>query len=149
MSFACYLQYNTSDDKRLDKVLTPVATLTGVLKAETSIMTPVIMFDYPLSYFATSNYMTIPDFNRSYFITDVRSITAVMTEVSLKVDVLSTYATEIRNCNAIVGKQESRWNLYLDDGTFKTYSNPKVLTRAFPSGFGNNFYFVLAVAGEA
>lgn len=149
MSFPCMLQLNNSEDNRVTKDLHLIATLNGVLKEETSIITPTITFDYPATSFAVANYMTIPVFNRAYYITDIRSITATLTEVSLKVDVLSSYDASIRACNAIVAKQENRWNLYLDDGSFKTYSNPNVLTRAFPNGFGNDFYFILAVAGDS
>ena len=48
---------------------------------------------------------------------------------------------------AIVKRQENRWNLYLDDGSFKVYQNPMVLTKAFPQGFTTQ-EFVLAVAGS-
>lgn len=149
MSFQCILQYNASEDNKLTKDLTDVITLTGTLKSETSVLTPVIVFDAPLTTVAGANYMTIPAFGRSYFITDIRSITAVLTEVSLRVDVLGTYQNGIRACTGIVARQENRWNLYLDDGSFRVYSNPYVLTRAFPSNFGNSFYFILAVAGDS
>lgn len=149
MSFPCILQLNNSEDNRVTKDLDTMVILNGVLKEETSIISPTITFDYPVTSFAVANYMTIPAFNRSYFITDIRSITATLTEISLKVDVLSTYDESIRACTAIIAQQENRWNLYLDDGTFKTYSNPNVLTKPFPNGFGNDFYFILAVAGES
>lgn len=148
MSFTCILQVNQSDDNKIGKVLDTITTLEGVLKDECSLMTPVIRFEYPASSFAVANYMSIPVFNRQYFITDIRSITATITEVSLKVDVLDTYASDILACTAIVSRNENRWNLYLDDGTFKTYSNPNILTRPFPSGFNDGFYFILAVAGD-
>lgn len=148
MSFSCVLQVNASEDTRLTKDLTTITTLDGVLKQETSILTPTIVFEYPLTVMAGANYMTIAAFGRSYFITDIRSVTAVLTEVTLRVDVLGTYQNGIRACTAIVGRQETRWNLYLDDGSFRVYSNPNVLTRAFPSHFGDDFYFVLAVAGD-
>lgn len=149
MSFQCILQYNASEDNKLTKDITDVLTLTGTLKNETSIMTPTITFESSLPTVAGANYMSIPAFGRSYFITDARSISAVLTEIVLRVDVLTTYQNGIRACTGIVGKQANKWNLYLDDGSFKTYSNPNVLTRAFPSGFGNDFYFVLAVAGDS
>lgn len=148
MSFPCILQLNRSDDNKIGKVLDVITTLDGALKEECSLMTPVIKFEYPASSFAVANYMSIPVFNRQYFIVDVRAITATITEVSLKVDVLDTYASDILACTAIVYRNENRWNLYLDDGSFKTYSNPNVLTKAFPNAFIDGFHFVLAVAGD-
>lgn len=148
MAFPVILQVNNSDDIVLTKSLTTVATLEGILKDESSIMTPTILLEYPVSSLATCNYCTIPVFGRQYYITDVRSIRATLTELSLKVDVLGTYDSHIRACTGIVAKQENLWNLYLDDGTFKTYSNPAILTRNFPTSFPSNFSFVLAVAGD-
>ena len=148
MSFPCYVQLNNSEENRLVKSISDITVLSGTLKEGCSLITPTITFDYPASSFAVANYMSIPVFNRAYFISDIRSISYNLTEVTLRCDVLSTYAQEILACTAIVARQENKWNLYLDDGTFKTYSNPVVLTKEFPSGFGNTFYFILAVAGD-
>lgn len=149
MAFPIYLQVNGSEDIRLDKALTTVATLEGVLKEECSIMTPTILLEHPASVLAACNYATIPDFGRQYFITDVRTVRASLTEVSLRVDVLSTYASQIRGCYGIAARQENQWNLYLDDGSFKTYSNPNVLTKMFPNAFPSDFSFILAIAGDS
>lgn len=147
MSFPIHLMVNDSEDIALTKVTTTITTLEGVLKEESSIMTPTVLLEYPVTSLAVCNYAYIPDFQRYYFITDVRSIRATLTEVSLRVDVLSTYAESIRACTGIVARQANKWNLYLDDGSFKTYSNPNVLTKAFPGEFPFHFSFILAVAG--
>lgn len=148
MAFPIVFQINNSDDRCLTKSLVNVETVQGTLKEESSIITPTIVVEYPVTSLAVCNYATIEAFNRSYFITDVRSIRATLTEVSLRVDVLGTYASQIRACTGIVSRQENEWNLYLDDGSFKTYNNPYVLTKVFPTPFPNNFAFVLAVAGD-
>lgn len=146
MSFAIKLQTNNSERERVTKTLVDITTLTGELKAETSIIDPVIMVEADLSTLVNCNYMTITAFNRSYFVNNIRSIRNGLVEISAHVDVLSTYATEIKANSAIVKRQENDWNLYLNDGSFKVYQNPMVLTKAFPSGFTNQ-EFVLAVAG--
>lgn len=146
MAFQVLLQTNTSEKNKLDKNLTTISTISGTLKNETSIVDPIILIEVDLTNLINCNYMTIPAFGRSYFVTNIRSIRRNLVEVSAHVDVLSSFASQIRNNVAIVHRQENRWNLYLNDGAFKVYQNPMVLTREFPSGF-STFEFVLAVAG--
>lgn len=146
MAFQVLLQTNNSEKNKLDKDLITISAITGILKNETSIVDPVILIEVDLTNLITCNYMTIPAFGRSYFVTNIRSIRRNLVEVSAHVDVLSSFASQIRNNVAIVRRQENRWNLYLNDGVFKVYQNPMVLTREFPTGF-STFEFVLAVAG--
>lgn len=146
MAFQVLLQTNNSEKNKLDKDLATISTISGTLKNETSIIDPVILIEVDLTNLINCNYITIPVFGRSYFVTNIRSIRRNLVEVSAHVDVLSSFASQIRNNVAIVRRQENRWNLYLNDGVFKVYQNPMVLTREFPTGF-STFEFVLAVAG--
>lgn len=147
MAFNISLQINKSERERLTKDISDIMVLTGVLKSETSIIDPVIMVECDLTAVVNCNYMTIPAFGRSYFVNNIRSIRNGLVEFSCHVDVLSSFASQIRGNTAIIRKQENDWNLYLNDGSFKVYQNPNVLTRAFPSGFTTQ-EFVLAVAGS-
>lgn len=144
--FEIILQTNKSEKNKLDKDVDNIITLSGILKTETSIIDPIILIEGDLSNFVTCNYMTIPLFNRKYFVTNIRSIRNGLFEISAHVDVLSSFTSQIRTNLAIIHRQENRWNLYLNDGTFRVYQNPMVLTREFPTGF-STFEFVLAVAG--
>ena len=141
------LQRNSSEKNKMDKTLTTIYDIEGTLKDTTSIIDPVIMFDGDLTDSVNINYMTIPIFNRSYFITNIKSIRNGLFEISGHVDVLTTYKSQIRGCQAIVEKQERKWNLYLNDGSLRVYQNPEVTTKTFPSGF-NTMEFVFAVAGN-
>ena len=147
MSFSIALQTNVSEKNKLDKDLTTIATVTGTLKTETSIIDPVILIEGNLSNYVGCNYMTISAFGRSYFVNNIRAIRNNLFEISAHVDVLSSFSAGIRSNSAIVRRQEKNWNLYLNDGTFRVYQNPNVLTKAFPSGFTTQ-EFVLAVAGS-
>lgn len=140
------LQVSTSPKNKLDKDVSDVASLSGTLKTSTSVINPSIIIEGDLSQYTNVNYMTIAEFGRSYFITNITSVTSKLFEIAAHVDVLSSFAAEIRANKAIVHRQETKWNLYLDDGSFKVYQNPMVLTKAFPSGFTTQ-EFVLAVAG--
>lgn len=147
MAFNIILQTNSSENNRVAKTLTNIATVSGTLKSETSIIDPVILIEGDLSNYVHCNYMTISAFGRSYFVNNIRSIRNNLFEISGHVDVLSSFQTELKTNKAIIKKQENDWNLYLNDGSFKIYQNPIVLTKNFPSGF-STYSFVLAVAGS-
>ena len=147
MAFYIILQRNNSERNRVTKDISVILTISGELKTETSIIDPVIMIECDLSAVVGCNYMSISTFGRSYFVNNIRSIRSGLIEFSCHVDVLSSFASEIRSNIAIVRRQEKNWNLYLNDGSFKVYQNPNVLTKAFPSGFTTQ-EFVLAVAGS-
>lgn len=147
MSFNIKLMVNQSENIRLDKKTKTISTVSGTLKDSTSIIDPVITIECALADVVGCNYISIPKFNRLYFVNNIRSVGQGLVEFSCHVDVLSSFADEIRKNDAIVKRQENKWNLYLNDGTFKVYQNPLVLTRAFPSGFSTQ-EFVLAVAGQ-
>lgn len=144
--FDITLQINNSEKNKLDKSITDIVTLTGTLRAETSIIDPVIVVEGDLSSCVNCNYMTITAFNRKYFVNNIRSIRNDLFEITAHVDVLTTYAPQIRENSAIIARQEKKWNLYLNDGVFKTYQNPFIVTKAFPSGFTEQ-HFIFSVAG--
>lgn len=144
MSFNVLIQQNKSDTNVLTKDVTTLGTMTGNLKDGTSILTPTILLTGSIP--SDANYMTIDTFGRKYFITDISSIKNNLYEVTAAVDVLSTYASQIRSCSGIVARQENMWNLYVDDGTFKVYQQPENTIKLFPNGF-STYEFVLAVAG--
>lgn len=147
MSFEIKLQTNSSEKNKLDKTLTDVLTLTGTLRNESSILNPTIRIEGDVSQVINCNYMTIPTFGRSYFITDITSLRNNIFEVSGHVDVLSTYKVGIRSNVGIIFRQENVYNLYLDDGVLKVYNNPQIVTKEFPSGF-SGYEYVLAIAGD-
>lgn len=147
MAFDVILQTNASEKNRLVKDITDIITLNGTLKDKCSIIDPIIIFEADLSDLTSCNYMTISEFGRSYFVNNIRSIREGLVEITAHVDVLSTFAEEIKTNIAIIGKSETEWNLYLNDGSLKTYQNADVLTKLFPSGFSTQ-EFVLAVAGS-
>lgn len=146
MAFAIHLMVNSSSKEVLDKQTSIIRTVTGTLREGTSIVDPVIKIEGDLSEFTKCNYMYIPEFGRYYYVTDIKSVINNIVEFSAHVDVLNTYKDQIRSNVAIIHRQENDWNLYLNDGVFKVYQNPMVLTKAFPSGFTTQ-EFVLAVAG--
>lgn len=146
MAFNIELYVNYSENNRLRKSISRLNTFSGELRAECSIIDPVITFEGNLNQFAGSNYLYIPPFNRYYFITNIRSIRTDLIEVTAHVDVLMSFADAILSNTGVIKRNSGKWNLYLNDGSLKCYQNPMILTKAFPSGFTTQ-EFVLAVAG--
>lgn len=141
------LYTNTSERNRVTKNLENELLLTGYLRENCSVENPEIEFRLNLDARITSNYMFIEPFQRYYFINDLISISTGIYRAICHVDVLMSFAEAIKANRAILSKSENKWNLYLNDGTFKIYQNPDVLTKPFPTGF-STFEWVLAVAGS-
>lgn len=86
--------YNTtSPNNKIVKTLTNLTALSGELREECDLINPVIRVEG--MQYRSFNYAYIPDFNRYYFITGYRSLGHNMLELSLKVDVLMSYRTQI------------------------------------------------------
>ena len=144
------LSTNKSPKNKLEKELEQVARLDGcVLKAPCDIVNPVFtVSSVSTSDIMKANYVYAPELNdRKYFITDVVAVRNDVWEIHCHIDVLSTYADGVKEQTAVIHRQENDWNLYLDDGFFKTYQNPYIVVKKFPSGFTTQS-FVLAVAGD-
>lgn len=147
MAVSILLQRNNSERICLTKDVTTVAEITGVLKDETSIIDPSFVLEVSLSDIAEVNYITVADFRRSYFVLNMVSLTNNLVQLNCHVDVLSSFASEIKANKGIVFRQENNWNLYLNDGVIQAYQNPIVTTQMFPKGFTESNY-VLVCAGS-
>lgn len=147
MSFNVKLLKNLSENNMVSKITETVIELTGSMREGSSIIDPTILVSGDLSVISSANYMEIEAFGRKYFITNIASVRASLIEISAHVDVLSTYANAIKENTAIIRKQENKYNLYLNDGTFRVYQNPIVATKTFPQGFSGQS-IILAIAGN-
>lgn len=147
MSFSVSLQICYSEKNQINKSVGTIATINGTLRDSTSIVNPDILIEYDVANLAKCNYITIPTFGRSYFVTDITSVRSNLVQLSCHCDVLSSFKAGILRNQAIVRRQEHDWNLYINDGSFRVYQNPVVITKAFPHGFTTQ-EFVLAVAGS-
>lgn len=146
MSFNVLLQKNMSENNRLDKEIQNLFNFSGTLKNESSIIDPTILIEISADSLKECNYMTISTFGRSYFVTNIKSIRSNLTEITAHCDVISSFKSELKECEGIVLRQEKTFNTYLDDGSFKLYQNPKIVTKNFPNGF-NTMQLILTVAG--
>lgn len=154
MSFPVLLQSTTAPTNAVDKNPTLEATATGILKIDTSIIDPVILIDFDASLVPETivkkiNYAYIETFGRYYYVTNIIVQSTRLWEVHMHVDVLMTYRDEIRAQTAIVSRQANQYNLYLDDGWFMAYQNPRHQLKLFSNATPfETQEFVLVVAGS-
>lgn len=141
------LYKNLSDKVVVDKDITQLGSdVTGTLREGCSIIDPVIKFEGVFdTHLTDANYCYITEFGRYYYINNIVCIGNLF-EAHMHVDVLKTYAAGIRSNNAVISRQEHAYNLYLQDGVFKTYSQPHIQVAQFPTGF-SDFEFIFSVAG--
>lgn len=147
MAFAITVQSCSSEKNRVDKTLTDLASLSGALRNDTSIIEPVFRIEGDIAQYLTANYCTVPAFGRSYFINNIRSLRAGLFEIDCHVDVLSSFKTGLRTNSAIIHRSERNWNLYLNDGSLKIKQNPTISTHKFSETFYGVYSYVLILAG--
>ena len=140
------IQYNSSEVNRVNKSIITLTRVEGALRNNANTIDPEILIEGDIQDVAGANYLTIYSFKRHYFIRNIESIRTGLYLIRAHVDVLTTYATAIKGNSAIIRRQANSFNLYLDDGVMKIYSNPIVETYEFPTGF-NGFMYVMPVVG--
>lgn len=137
----------------MSKTFDSAYELTGTLKAETSILDPIILVKADnVNSYARCNYMYIAEFSRYYYINDVRSVRNDIIEIRAHVDVLYTYKDRILENNALVlrvaGKKGANVHKLLDDGCFKVYNDDHIVTETFTGEQFTSGTFILAVVGS-
>lgn len=155
MSFEVQIGVTKSPHNKITKSFTPKYTLQGTLRSECSVMNPSIdirigdSVDIKLPTLTQCNYMYIPNFNRYYFITDIKSVRNTIVTISGHVDVLKTFSDDILGNSAIISRTASGSDkyLYLDTSNlWKLYNNPIETTIPFPKKpeTGNTLVLVTA-----
>jgi hypothetical protein len=141
------LYRNISTAERVNKSITAVGSaLTGTIKEESSIIDPVITI--AAQNLPDANYLYITEFKRYYYINNIVCDYDGMFQIEAHVDVLMSNAATIRHQRAVVAKQQYRYNLYLNDPDYRTYSDPWIITREFPSGFSDPCYLLTLRGGH-
>lgn len=121
--------YNVSDPpNKLDKALgTQIASCATVRPYEA---VSELFGNFLIDYNATingCNYCYCPELNKYYYITDIQMETGSRMIVSVKVDVLKTYASGIKSSPIYVTRAEQQatednpcgWNSYLQDAQIR------------------------------
>lgn len=148
MALTVNLMISSSPVEKIGKSLTTGGSYSCVLKDGTSILKPVLELRTSDPVY-TYNYMQITDFSRYYFIDDIISLHNNLWEIHARVDVLETYKAQILANSAVVRRQQSQFNLYLDDPDFHAYNYERIQTLKFPQNeFSKLLNYVLVVNGS-
>ena len=140
------LYINNSEKNKIGKNLTNDFSLSGALRDATNIINPVILIE--LNEIGNYNYCYIPEFNRYYFITDITVIRTGLFALSLVVDVLESFKTDIKNLSVILlNTQNVGSSNYLSSPVFRNNVKSKTDILNFPNGLNDSGEFILITAG--
>lgn len=126
---------------------------------ETNLMNPIISIsvsdDMAFSFFdynyvvlnPNSAYKDFGSRERYYYVdpTQTVSVSKGLWHVGLILDDLMTYQSEILADTANIERSSSSYNLYLNDTFYNAYAYPRIGCKEFPSGFENNYSYLLTV----
>lgn len=147
MSFNVKFYYNKSDERQIYKELTGETVIPGTLRDESSIISPVIMFES--EDIMRFNFCYIPRFQRYYFIRNVESYRDGLWVVTMECDVLMSFKNDIAKCQVVVDKQTMTENgdEYIDDGSLVADNYMFNTVYPFSNGFNENPTYILITAG--
>lgn len=140
------LYKNISESNKIGKTLVDGTAILGDLKDETSVTNPVILIesDNPTQF----NYAHIPIFGRYYFITDIVCVRSNLWRITLRVDVLESFKSEILQAPAIIHNSTVIGaDPYMTGDVWisKVKENTNIIN--FPYGLPETGEFILITAG--
>ena len=154
MSVTLKLRKCTSETNKLTKEFVSGAdiTLTGTFKESQDVLDPIFMIETSTNL-SDYNYVEITDFGRSYFMSPEVDFTGLWT-LHCHVDVLSTYATGIKACEALVKRTEDpdKINYYVNDGSLFTEQREIITYEIFTKNgvaatLGTESFYLIVAGG--
>ena len=141
------LYYNTSDNRTINKTLTPGLTISGNLREESSIIKPIITIKS--DNVIRENYLYIPEYQRYYYITGKESVRTGIWRIHMEVDPLMSFKRDVLALTVVVSKQSAITNgdEYIDDGSLVTDNQLFKTVYKFADGFNDNAQYILITAG--
>ena len=140
------LYKNSSENNVIGKSLVQIKSVECNLKNDVSVVNPTLVLSYTDSIL-DSNYCFIPKFNRYYFIDEIIPITGDRSIIKCRVDVLESFKDDIKSLTAIINKQETIADKFIDDGSWIVENKDFLQSYNFSNGFNDNGEFILITAG--
>ena len=110
MGLTITLYTSTADPKEVDKSskLTQVgsASITATPTGDINMLNPAVLLNYDASYLG-ANYAYISEFGRYYYVNDKSVKPGQSITLTMSVDPLMSFASQIANCMACVTRSES------------------------------------------
>ena len=140
------LYKNSSENNVIGKSLVQIKSVECNLKNDVSVVNPTFVLSYTDSIL-DSNYCFIPKFNRYYFIDEIIPITGDRNIIRCRVDVLESFKDDIKSLTAIINKQETISDKFIDDGSWIVENKDFLQSYNFSNGFNDSGEFILITAG--
>ena len=125
------------------------------MEVATTQINPVVRVTFPDDNAPSTldfNYcvVTIGKNDYTYFIdlNNVINIGKGVFNVPMTLDLLEFYKSEILDSTAIIERSASAYNMYLRDNLYNAYGYPLIGCKEFPSGFSNNYIYLLNVCNS-
>lgn len=100
----------------------------------------------------TYNYCTVTLGSKTYpYFIDVNSIKNIgkgVWDVPMTLDLLELYKSDILASEAIIERSSSTYNMYLRDDLYSAYGYPLIGCKEFPTGFTDNYTYILNVCNS-
>ena len=146
MAFDIVLYKNYSENNKLDKLISDAYTINGVLRDNSSIITPEIEIGYnPTGY----NYCYISEFGRYYYINDIVFTNNGLYIIKCNCDVLMSYIDDIKESQVLLENTTiTELDNYLHDNYVwrnKVKSFTDIIN--FTSGLSDTGEYILITAG--
>ena len=140
------LYKNSSENNVIGKSLAQIKSVECNLKNDVSVTNPTLILSYTDSIL-DSNYCFIPKFNRYYFIDEIIPIIGDRSIIKCRVDVLESFKDNIKSLTAIIDKQETIADKFIDDGSWIVENKDFLQSYNFSNGFNDSGEFILITAG--
>ena len=126
-----YLYTCKDDRKKIRKQMTLVSNgaITMHIKQPTSVINPVIIIssEHIGENWSSINYAYIPDFSRYYFVDNIECRHDGVLVLTMTVDVLYTYKTDLLNTKFMIARSEKLSDPYFID-TERAIINRRIVT---------------------
>ncbi len=139
------LYKNLSERTRVTKNVQQLSMLEGTFRGVCDILAPVITIKGEFTN--QCNYFYVQELGRYYYVTpETRILANDLIELHGNVDVLMSWAAQIKSNKGIIARQANDYNLYLQDPLIHAYQNAMVGTLEFPQGFTTESYILATLA---
>lgn len=128
---------NSNDSNVLNKNLVNGATIQATLKQDTATEEPVFVLSKS-GYDSYYNYLYCEELGRYYFVDTPTILQGGIVELHCSVDVLMTYANDIKNIECTIARNETKIDGYLYDDAYKIRAYKDIVTKTFPRGLTEN-----------
>ena len=137
------LYNNESPPNKIHKNITLITSLNGTLRGEINAVAPVIRIE--TENFPVFNYARIPEFNRYYYLRDIRNVRNNIWDISLESDPLMSF--DLTNVKGVVIETENGGNNYLEHRNFIRMVKTKTDILNFSNGLLDSGEYILITAG--